>query len=197
MISPVYWHPRIYDAFLAILTGRERRERLLVVAREIRDGEEVLDVCCGTAALARTALRGRPVSYLGLDENPRFVRWLERRGIRARVHDVLADPLPPADCVVLQASLYQFHAEAVPLLRRLRAAARRRVVVSEPVSNFAQSRLPGVSRLAAFGAATLRGPQAFRYDEAGFRRVSAEAGATRVYPAGRDLVAVFETGSAP
>ncbi len=192
MISPVYWHPRIYDAFLAALTGGERRERLLVVAREIRDGEEVLDVCCGTGALARVALRGRPVSYLGLDENPSFVRWLGRRGIPARVHDVLRDPLPPADCVVLQAALYQFHEGAVPLLRRLRAAARRRLVVSEPVANLARSRFPGAALLGALGAATRRGPQPFRYDEEGFRRVAAEAGATRVFRAGRDMVAVFE-----
>jgi SAM-dependent methyltransferase len=195
MISPVYWHPRIYDAVLAVLNGRARRERFLAVAREIADGDEVLDVCCGTGGLARVGLRGRPVAYLGLDENPGFVRWLEGRGVRARVHDLLTDPLPPADCVVLQASLYQFHDGAIPLLDRLRKAARRKVVVSEPVSNLARSRFPGAAGLGAAGAATRRGPQRFRYDEEGFRRVVEAAGAARVERAGRDMLAVFDAGS--
>ena len=192
MISPVYWHPRIYDAALAVLTGREGRDRFLAVAREIPDGDEVLDVCCGTGGLARVGLRGRPVAYLGLDENPGFVAWLERRGIRARVLDVLESPLPAADSVVLQAALYQFHDRAVPFLRRLREAARRRVIVSEPVSNLSRSGIPGAAVLGALGSATRRGPQRFRYDEEGFRRVAGEAGAARVERVGRDMIAVFE-----
>ena len=50
--------------------------------------------------------------YRGLDLNPVFVRRLRALGVDAEVADVSAAPLPPADIVLMQASLYHFIADA-------------------------------------------------------------------------------------
>jgi hypothetical protein len=67
--------------------------------------------------------------------------------------------------VIMQASLYQFHDLATTLLPRLWGAARRRLVVAEPMRNLAQSR----SRLARAAARRLTrtpdGVHEFRYTE--------------------------------
>jgi len=80
----------------------------------------------------------RTRAYVGIDVNRRFVDRLRRRGIDARRLDLgsgAGDPLPRADAVIMQASLYHFLRDPERILDAMLAPSRDRVSVSEPVRN--------------------------------------------------------------
>jgi len=166
--SPLSWTVVGYD--LATY-GRQARETYAAVARRIPDGASVVEPCCGTTRLARDFLLPRGCRYVGIDSNGHFVMGARKRGVAARLGDVTRDPIPPADYVVMCSSLHQFGAGAEALLRRMRAAARHAVIVSEPV----------------------RGGPAGGYDLTSFRAVAEAAGAEELVPdaTDRDAIAVF------
>jgi len=163
--SFVYRSEAVYALTMRALYGRHYGARDRVVAELVPPGAEVLDVCCGPATLYRRGLREKGVRYRGLDLNPRFVARLGALGIRADVWDA-SEPaaLPPADIVTMQASLYHFLPDPRPVLERMLAAARDRVIVSEPVRNLSDSRF---APLAAIGRQATRvgAGGAQRFDE--------------------------------
>jgi trans-aconitate methyltransferase len=133
----VYRSPALYRLAMRVLDGdRGARERLVVDA--IAPGSSVVDLCCGDAALA-PALRAKGCTYLGLDLNPCFIADAHSRGIDARIWDARDEAIPEADVVVMLSSLYHFIPEERRMLERMLAAARKRVVVAEPVRNWATS----------------------------------------------------------
>lgn len=186
-----------YGLVMRVLYGRYYGARDAAVAAHVPDGASVLELCCGPARMYERELRGRTGSYVGLDASERFVRRLRRRGVDARRADVAAAELPAADVVVMQASLYQFLPEqrAAAVVERMRAVARDRVVISEPVRNLASSRLGVVARLAAGGAATAGGAQAQRFDAASLRALMERFGPAVQHagpaPGGREHVYVL------
>ena len=112
---------------MAVLYGRYYRARSRSVAELVPRGASVLELCCGPGTLYLGHLRAKGVRYRGLDLNPAFVAALRRRGADAEVRDVgAAEPLPPADVVLIQASLYHFLPDARAVVDRMRAAARDR-----------------------------------------------------------------------
>ena len=76
--------PRYYDLIVRLALGRERafRERLLALA-ELRRGDRILDVGCGTGSLAILAKRsvGPAGAVCGLDAS---ARMLARARVKAR-----------------------------------------------------------------------------------------------------------------
>jgi len=185
---------------MRVLYGRHYAARDAAVAAHVPDGASVLELCCGPARLYLRELRGRVGSYVALDASATFVDRLRRRGVDARLADVATAPLPVADVVVMQASLYQFLPDAETMLRRMRAAARRSVIVAEPVRNLASSRLRFVARLGAGGAATAQGAQPQRFDAGSLGALMAGLGEAVVFhapaPGGREHVYVLR-GTAP
>jgi SAM-dependent methyltransferase len=185
---------------MRVLYGRYYAARDAAVAAHVPDGASVLELCCGPARLYLRELRGRVGSYVALDASATFVDRLRRRGVDARLADVATAPLPVADVVVMQASLYQFLPDAEGMLRRMVAAARRSVVVAEPVRNLASSRFGAVARLGAGGAATAQGAQPQRFDAGSLRALMARFGDAVVFsapaPGGREHVYVLR-GAAP
>lgn len=133
--SPLYWSGRGYDLAMRALYGAGYRRTYAEVAHRIPEGASVVDVCCGTAALHRLALDGRAASYLGLDANGHFVMSVRRRGIPARLFDLRTEAVSPADYVVMCNSFYHFRRTADAVLAKLRTAAGRAVIISEPVRN--------------------------------------------------------------
>jgi SAM-dependent methyltransferase len=131
------------------LYGRHHAGRLRSVAEQIPPGASVLELCCGTGSLYLGWLRPRVGSYVGLDANPGFVARLRARGVDARVIDLGDDaaPLPVAEVVVMQASLYHFLPRPEAIVGRMVDAASRSVVVSEPIRNLTCSRLPGLGAI--------------------------------------------------
>lgn len=111
---------------------------IAALARQVGRPVRVLDVATGSgdlpAALARRAARaGLAVAADGCDVSPTAVEAAARAGVTAFRHDVLADPLP-AGYDVVTCSLFLHHLaddEAVTLLRRMKEAAGRLVLVSD------------------------------------------------------------------
>jgi SAM-dependent methyltransferase len=139
-----------YELLMRALYGRHYADRMRAVAGEVPHGASVLELCCGPGTLYLRYLRQRTSGYVGIDVNPGFVEQLRRRGVDARGLDLAAsadDPLPTADAVILQASLYHFLPHPERILDRMLGAARDRVIVSEPVRNLASSNLPLVDVL--------------------------------------------------
>jgi hypothetical protein len=156
--SLIYRSAAGYELIMRALYGRHYRARLQAVADQIPPGSSVLELCPGPGALYERHLRrrgggggggrGGGGGYLAADVNPRFVERLKSLGAEAVVLDVSApEPLPPADVVVMQASLYHFLPDASAMVDRMLAAARDRVVLAEPIRNLSSSRLPGLARL--------------------------------------------------
>jgi hypothetical protein len=114
--SLVYRSPFVYELVMRALYGRHYAARYRAVADLIPAGSSALDLCCGPGFLYERYLRPKGVSYTGLDLNPRFVDRVCRVGGRGLVWDLGEDqPLPPADSVVMQASLYQFLPDPAPV----------------------------------------------------------------------------------
>jgi SAM-dependent methyltransferase len=136
-----------YELLMLALYGRHYSARMRAVAAEVPDGASVLELCCGPGTLYLRYLRGRVGGYVGIDVNSRFVEQLGRRGVAANRLDLATDdePLPVADAVILQASLYHFLPEPQRIVDRMLVAARDRVIVSEPVRNLASSSWSRVS----------------------------------------------------
>lgn len=138
-----------YELVMLGLYGRHYGDRYRAVAELIPEGASVLDLCCGPGILFDRCLRGRSVTYTGIDVNHRFIERVNRRGGRGLVADLSADAtLPEADAVVMQASLYQFLPDPTPIVRRMLRAARERVIIAEPVRNLATGRIPWLRELA-------------------------------------------------
>lgn len=165
--SLVYRSAHGYELLMRALYGRHYVDRMRAVAEEVPHGASVLELCCGPGTLYRRFLADRASSYVGLNVNERFVAALQRRGVEARVLDLGNDdePLPAADVAIMQASLYHFLPDASPVIDRMLAAARGRVVIAEPVRNLASSELPLISLLGRRAADPGVGGHAHRFTE--------------------------------
>jgi SAM-dependent methyltransferase len=182
---------------MRVLYGRHHADRLRAVADQVPLHCSVLELCCGPATLYRRHLRGVAESYIGLDVNERFVRRLQAEGIDARRLELAADggPLPAADVVIMQASLYHFLPDAAAIIDQMLAAARRRVIVSEPVRNLAASDVPLIRSLGSRAADPGVGGHAHRFTEETFDRLMERYAdrvlAARLIPGGRDKLYVL------
>jgi SAM-dependent methyltransferase len=191
--SLIYRSALAYGLVMAVLYGRYYRARSRSVAALVPEGTSVLELCCGPGTLYLGYLKTKDVRYRGLDLNPVFVARLRRLGVDAEVADVGApEPLPTADIVLIQASLYHFLPDARPLIDRMRAAARRTVIVSEPIRNLATSRLPLVARMAGASASPGDRHHSDRFTEASLDALMAGYGdgvcESRLIPGGREKI---------
>src|SRR5262249_46085321 len=137
-----------FDLFMRLFYGRETSAIQAAVATRVPAGASVVDLCCGTARLYRDHLAAKGCPYLGLDFNSHFVLHARKRGVHTRFFDAARDAVPAGACVTMVSSLYHFRRQADDVLARMRSAARRSVIVSEPVRNLAGKNTP-VSRVAA------------------------------------------------
>jgi Methionine biosynthesis protein MetW len=165
--SVIYRSSVGYELLMRVLYGRHYGDRMRFVAAEVPDGASVLELCCDPGTLYLRHPQGRVSGYIGIDVNARFVEQLNRRGVAANRLDLAAgdEPLPAADMVVLQASLYRFLPAPERILDRMLAARRDRVIVSEPVRNLASSDLSIVSRIGRRAADPGVGEHAQRFTE--------------------------------
>jgi SAM-dependent methyltransferase len=189
------------------LYGRHYADRMRAVADLVPAGSSVLELCCGPATLYRRHLRARVSSYTGIDVNEGFVSRLKRDGIDARVIDLASEPgepdgpnepLPSADIVIMQASLYHFLPDASRVIDRMLAAASDWVIVSEPVRNLASSELPIIGRLGRRATDPGVGEHTDRFSEATLDRLMDRyrdrVRTSFAIPGGREKVYVLAAG---
>ena len=192
--SPIYWTGHGYDLVMLALYGRrEWAATYAAVAARLPPGASVVDVCCGTARLYRDFLRQRGGSYLGLDFNGDFVMHARRRGVDVRWFNLLTDPLPAGDYLVMCSSLYHFGDRAGEVIEKMRRAARRGVIISEPVRNLSDA--PRVGRWLAALTNPGVGSYAGRFNPATFAALVEQQGGQLHHPDGaRNAIAVFPAG---
>lgn len=198
--SLVYRSARGYELLMRALYGRHYAARMRAVAEQVPPGASVLELCCGPGTLYSRYLSDRGGDYIGVDVNDGFVDALRRRGVDARRMDLAnaSETLPAADVALMQASLYHFLPDAGAIVERMLAAARDRVIVSEPVRNLATSDLPGVALLGRRAADPGVGGHADRFTEATLDELMARYRertlAAFPIPGGREKVYVLSAG---
>lgn len=199
--SLIYRSAGVYELLMRALYGRHYADRIKAVADQVPAGASVLELCCGPGSLYRRHLQGRAGSYTGLDVNEGFVDRLRREGIDARCVDLAADrsPLPSADVVIMQASLYHFLPDAGQIVDRMLAAAHERVITAEPIRNLASSSFPGLGTLGRRAADPGVGGHAQRFTEASLDELMSHYReriiATFAIPGGREKVYVLVGGA--
>lgn len=194
--SLIYRSARLYECVMLVLYGRHYFSRGRAVAGLIPEGASVLELCCGPGRLYHRHLKQKGVRYTGLDLNERFIEHLKRRGGAGQVWDLHdGRPLPAADHVVMQASLYQFLPDPAPVVERMLRAAREQVIVAEPVRNLATGNVPLLSWLARRGTAPGNDRTPHRFTEQTldtfFAAYSARLRRSFLIPGGREKVYVL------
>lgn len=136
------------------------------VARNLPEGQRVLDACCGTGALARRLAReGRDV--VGVDLSPRHIAYARSKAsdtagnLRFEVGDVSRLELPPDgphDVAVISLALHEMPTDArVPVLRSLLEVARRVMIL-----DFAAPMPRNLAGMRNRAAELVAGPSHFR-----------------------------------
>jgi hypothetical protein len=200
MRSLTYWHPVVYEMLMRVLFRENYNNRYVAISGLIEENVSVVDVCCGDCMIYNF-LKNKGVDYLGLDFNDTFVRWAGRRNIDARLFDILKDELPSADYVLMQAGLYQFAPDYEEVLGRLYRAARKYLIVSEPVVNYAGSD----SRIMSILALLLNNPgdgiKKYRFNQEELRSAlspyKAEIVREFLSPGGREYICMIKKDGAP
>jgi hypothetical protein len=196
--SPIYWTGFGYDLTMKALYRSQWEATYREVADRISDGASVVDVCAGTARIYRDFLKDRGCDYLGLDFSGHLVMSARRHGVPIRRFDLCCDELPEADYVVMCSSFYHFRDREDEILDKLLRAAKKAVVISEPVENFSSHGPSLWSRLMRRFANPGVGDCSYRYDIASFRDLAERHGAIEVHhePGGRNAIAVFDAARA-
>jgi demethylmenaquinone methyltransferase/2-methoxy-6-polyprenyl-1,4-benzoquinol methylase len=89
----------VYDAMNRVMTGGlDRRWRRITVEQVVRDGDRVLDACCGTGDLALAARAHGATEVVGLDFSEKMLERARTKGpgIEWVQGDVLALPFEDA-----------------------------------------------------------------------------------------------------
>lgn len=123
------WSLPLYDPLVKLIGGERARRRFMEQA-EIRGGQRVLDVGCGTGSLMVAAGRlGPSAELVGIDPDPtaleRARRKARRAGARVQFDQGFADALPYRDASFDRVlSSFMFHhlrgTEKVEMLREAR-----------------------------------------------------------------------------
>jgi hypothetical protein len=97
--------------------------------------------------------------------------------------------------VLMQASLYQFLPDAGPVVRRMLRAARRCVIITEPIRNLSDSRVPVLAAIARRQTDLSDGGQALRFTEPtldAFFAAHAPPARSFLIPGGREKVLLID-----
>jgi ubiquinone/menaquinone biosynthesis C-methylase UbiE len=122
----------LYDAAIILLTREARWRRALLAAADLRSGQRLLDVGCGTGSLALLFARHAPGARIaGLDPDPqvlaRAAAKLRRAGVSVALHQGFLTPeflaaRGPFEVIVSSLVLHQVplpvKAEMLALMRR-------------------------------------------------------------------------------
>ncbi len=159
-VSLIYRLSTVYSLLIRILYGKHFLERYKSIKEYIPRGASVADICSGDCNLYHFALRGRN-NYIGVDMNPSLNK--KNRIINQTKIDVINDPLPISDFVIMQGSLYQFFPDHKKMVDKMLKSAKQKVIISEPVINLVNSNYGLISYLSKHTANSAIAPKSFRF----------------------------------
>jgi ubiquinone/menaquinone biosynthesis C-methylase UbiE len=92
----------LYDVVAQLVVAERKFKELVIRAADVRPGDRLLDVGCGTGTLLQLAGRAQPGAELvGMDADARILEMARRKlaasGIQASLDEGLASSLPYAD----------------------------------------------------------------------------------------------------
>ena len=140
--------------------GKYYKKRYKQLASFIPPNVSVTDLCSGDSALYRFALRGRN-KYTGIDINPLFNQ--NNQNIKIIKADIIKYSIPTSDYVIIQGSLYQFIPNHKVIIDKMLDIARCKVIISEPIINFVNSKNRIISTIAKYGANPGTGHKNYRF----------------------------------
>src|SRR5581483_10793562 len=198
--SILYRKSLLYELTMVMLYGRYYTARYQAIADLVPAHSSVLDLCCGPGVLYERFLRRKGVHYTGLDVSQSFVDRVNRIVARGRVWDVAKrNALPPADYVIMQGALYQFLPEPGPVVERMLEAARKQVIIAEPVRNLADSNIPLANSFARHFTRTGNGASSGRFTEVTldlfFNAYMPRVSSAFLIPGGREKVFVLDSAT--
>jgi trans-aconitate methyltransferase len=196
--SLIYRSSTVYQAVMFALYGRHYRSRYRAMSDLISPNSTVLDLCCGPGYLYQRFLKPKSVKYHGIDVNPQFIHRIDRAGATGQVADLnTLDPLPTADYVIMQASLYHFLPDPASIVDRMLKAGGRQVIIAEPIRNLSTLNLPLLSRLASRHANPGSGNHQQRFTQKTldqfFSQYASRVSLQFLIPGGREKIYVLAT----
>ena len=190
MANLIYSSPLLMELMLRLKYGRFYDLRLNRVTQEVPEGAKVIDLCCGDCAIYFRNLYRKGIDYLGIEINPRMARQVNKKGAKVIVADVRTYEIPPCDVLLCLSSLYQFSDQSANLIQLAQQVANK-IVVLEPVENFASSRNPFISSLAARMTDFGEGPVSFRFEEDELVKMLRDFGFSTVERVGPELLGIW------
>lgn len=171
--------------------------RYRVLADLIPPNSSILDLCCGPGILYQRYLRHKSVTYTGLDINERFIKRVNKMGSQGLVWDLHDNkPLPRADYVVMQASLYHFLPDPTCVAERMISAAGKSVIIAEPIRNLSAGSSAWLRNLAGRFSDPGTGQQHSRFTaetlDRFFARYTHHRVRSFVVPGGREKVFIMD-----
>jgi SAM-dependent methyltransferase len=196
--TALYKSALLYELLMVVLYGRHYSGRYRAIADLIPAQSSVLDLCCGPAVLYHRYLRQKSIDYRGLDLSTAFVKHLNQRGAHGQVWDLQGEAtLPAADYVIMQASLYQFLPDPQPVVDRMLQAARKQVILAEPIRNITSSKVAPLAFIGRHFTDPGDGQSAHRFTEESldlfFSRYTSRISETFSIPGGREKVFVLNS----
>ena len=175
--SFIYRHLLIYRFMMNLLYGGGYKERFNKVIEQIPDlpsNSQILELCFGDTFIADYC-KEKGYQWKGIDLNEHFVKTAQKLGYDATCEDIaICKDLPKAKVCIMIGSLYHFHPNTFPMLRKMVEAADT-IIISEPVSNLSDNK--GIIGFFAKRAANVgKGDETFRYDSTSFLSMIHENG---------------------
>lgn len=121
--------------FCRIRYGQHFYRRYLAVTEIVDVESTFVDLCAGDHLLY-DALKTKNIEYTAVEINPRLAERLRRRGINVILGDVFDVEIPTSDYVYMGGSLYHFFNYESFVIDKMQRAAKRKVIIIEPVSRF-------------------------------------------------------------
>jgi hypothetical protein len=137
--SPIYWHPWFYRKAMKWAYGEHYKIRYEALQKYIPGNCELLELCMGDAYFYLNYLQKKNIHYKCADINPIFVKAAWNKGLNATQMNIVTDPIPKSDFILMQASLYHFIPNEKKIIDKLLNACNKSVILSENVENLSNS----------------------------------------------------------
>lgn len=185
----MYWHPKLYSITMKFLYGKEMyNKRYECMAKECK-GMSILDVGCADCHLSDYFPKEK---YIGVDINERFIKISIKKGLNAKILDVLKNDIPHAECIMISGILHQLYPNHEKLIKKAMANASKRVVICEPTTHIASSKNSFISKIARIINDPGYGSPKKRLNKKELFALYRKYKARKVYEIGRDSFAVFD-----